>query len=78
MTLGTYLKQQREKHNFTQVELGREFHYTKGQFISNIERGCAMPPLRVLKRWAQIIDADACKVKRLFLNKYKEQLDKVL
>jgi transcriptional regulator with XRE-family HTH domain len=48
--IGCYLREQREKVGLTQIEVARNLgKYASSQFISNIERGIAFPPLKVLR-----------------------------
>jgi transcriptional regulator with XRE-family HTH domain len=46
--LGTYLKDVREDANLTQADVSHKLGYTSPQFISNIERGISVVPLKTL------------------------------
>lgn len=46
---GSYLLKMREKANLTQREVSLALGYSSAQFISNFERGIAMPPPKKLK-----------------------------
>lgn len=47
--VGEYLKELREEANLTQREVSVALGYSSAQFISNFERGIAIPPLKKLK-----------------------------
>ena len=44
--LGTYLKQVRETSGLTQHDVSAKLGYSSPQFISNIERGISVVPLK--------------------------------
>ncbi|NCN41508.1 helix-turn-helix domain-containing protein [bacterium] len=46
--LGKFLKAQRVKAGFTQGEVASRLGYSSPQFISNIERGLSVIPLKTL------------------------------
>ncbi len=48
--LGTYLKEVREQAAYTQADVSTKLGYTSPQFISNIERGISVIPLKTLAR----------------------------
>jgi transcriptional regulator with XRE-family HTH domain len=47
--LGDYLQKMRLEANLTQREVSQALGYSSAQFISNFERGIAVPPLKKLK-----------------------------
>lgn len=47
--VGAYLREARVKKNLTQREVADALGYSSMQFISNFERGIAVPPLKRLK-----------------------------
>jgi transcriptional regulator with XRE-family HTH domain len=47
--VGEYLRYLRTKAGLTQREVSLELGYSSAQFISNFERGIALPPLKKLK-----------------------------
>lgn len=46
---GEYLKEKRISADFTQKEVADRIGYSSAQYISNFERGIALPPLNKLK-----------------------------
>lgn len=46
--LGKFLRAERIKAGFTQGEIANKLGYTSPQFISNIERGLSVIPLKTL------------------------------
>lgn len=49
------LKKLREKQGITQSDLAAALGYTSPQFISNIERGIAMLPVRKYRKTAKLL-----------------------
>lgn len=47
--VGKHLKELREKSKMTQREVSDALGYSSAQFISNFERGIALPPLKKMK-----------------------------
>ena len=82
--VGEFLKSSREKAGFTQLALARELGYTSAQFISNWERGIAMPPMVNLPELTRILAVPPkqmlevlYKYQESFLALEKERLAKV-
>jgi transcriptional regulator with XRE-family HTH domain len=46
---GEYLKEKRVAADLTQKEVAEKIGYSSAQYISNFERGIALPPLSKLK-----------------------------
>ena len=53
------LKTLRMKAGLSQKEVASSLGYTTAQFISNIERGVAMPPIKDLPKLAKLYNTDA-------------------
>ena len=56
---GEYLKEKRVAADLTQKEVAEKIGYSSAQYISNFERGIALPPLSKLKmkprrRWSSV------------------------
>lgn len=47
--VGEYLQKARQKSGFSQRQVADTLGYSSAQFISNFERGIAVPPLKKLK-----------------------------
>jgi transcriptional regulator with XRE-family HTH domain len=57
--VGEYLRQKRIEADLTQLEVAKTLgNYASSQFISNIERGIAFPPLKVLKGMVDLYKID--------------------
>lgn len=54
--LGSYLQTMRIKAGLTQREVSLTLGYSSAQFISNFERGIAVPPLKKLKVLVKIYE----------------------
>lgn len=52
MTLN--LKKLRQKKGITQKEIAERFKWTSPQFVSNVERGLAMPANNILKPFGEM------------------------
>lgn len=53
--VGEFLKTARESAGLTQLALARELGYTSAQFVSNWERGVAMPPMNMLPELSKLL-----------------------
>lgn len=52
--MGDFLRQKRREKNLSQSEVSKNLGYHV-QYISNIERGIALPPLEKAKAYAKIL-----------------------
>ncbi len=52
--VGEYLKDLRTRAGLTQREVSIALGYSSAQFISNFERGIALPPLKKLKKMQEM------------------------
>jgi transcriptional regulator with XRE-family HTH domain len=52
--IGKYLQDKRLKANLTQYEVAKKLGYLTAQYISNIERGIALPPTKSLKKFISL------------------------
>jgi transcriptional regulator with XRE-family HTH domain len=55
ISIGEYIKERRIEKGLTQADLSKSLGYTSAQFISNIERETAQPPLKSLKTLMRIL-----------------------
>jgi transcriptional regulator with XRE-family HTH domain len=76
--LGEYLQKMRTRSGLTQREVSLELGYSSAQFISNFERGIAVPPLKKLKTLVRMYDMSAETVMGLILDAEREHLISVL
>lgn len=72
--LGGYLQKMRMKSGLTQREVSQTLGYSSAQFISNFERGIAVPPLKKLKVLMKMYDMPAETVMGLILDAEREIL----
>lgn len=75
---GIYLKECRLKSGLSQSDISSRLGYKSPQFVSNIERGIADPPPRVIKSWCKIIGASSLHVAGLLVSDYVADLEKRL
>ena len=55
---GAYLKREREGRHFTQKYVADHLGFRTPQLISNWERGIAVPPLKEIRKLAQLYGVD--------------------
>lgn len=67
-TVGEYLKDLRERASLTQREVSLALGYSSAQFISNFERGIALPPLNKMKILMEMYRGDVDRLIRLTID----------
>ena len=72
--LGTFLKDVREDANLTQADVSNKLGYTSPQFISNIERGISVAPLKTLARMVSLYKASPEVVVKIILESQRKLL----
>lgn len=72
--LGTYLKDVREQANLTQADVSAKLGYTSPQFISNIERGISVAPLKTLARMVSLYKVNPESVVKIILESQRKLL----
>ena len=72
--LGAFLRDMREGSEWTQLEVSRKLGYTSPQFISNIERGISVVPLKTLARMIQLYKCDTEEVVNIILESQRRLL----
>jgi transcriptional regulator with XRE-family HTH domain len=77
-TLGEYLQNMRLKANLTQREVSLALGYSSAQFISNFERGIAVPPLKKLKILVKMYNMPPDVVMEMILNAEREIMSSAL
>lgn len=68
INLGKLLKDARIAKGLSQRDVSQELGYTSPQFISNIERGLCMPPLKQLKIMVDMYKLDPSEVYELIVS----------
>ncbi len=72
--LGSFLKDVREQSNFTQADVSSKLGYTSPQFISNIERGISVVPLKTLARMVNLYKVNPESVVKIILESQRKLL----
>lgn len=72
--LGTYLKEVREQSAYTQADVSTKLGYTSPQFISNIERGISVIPLKTLARMVSLYKVNPENVVKIILESQRKLL----
>jgi transcriptional regulator with XRE-family HTH domain len=78
VTVGNYLAEARDKAGLTQREVSLALGYSSAQFISNFERGIAVPPLKKLKILMKLYDIRVDTVVEMILDAEREIMSSVL
>lgn len=72
--LGDFLKETRESSQMTQAEVSERLGYSSPQFISNIERGISVIPLKTLAKMVNLYRVNPETVVRIILDSQKKLL----
>lgn len=72
--LGTFLKDVREQSSMTQADVSSRLGYTSPQFISNIERGISVVPLKTLSRMVSLYKVNPESVVKIILESQRKLL----
>ena len=72
--LGQVLRGVREKSKLTQAQVSNKLGYTSPQFISNIERGISVVPLKTLSRMVNLYKMKPDSVVRIILDSQRKLL----
>lgn len=77
-TLGKYLQTCRISAGLTQEQVANALGYSSAQFISNVERDYANPPLAKIYKWVTLIRAHRRLVGEALIQKYAREVRKEL
>lgn len=72
--LGAFLKDVREQAELTQADVSQKLGYTSPQFISNIERGISVAPLKTLARMVGLYKINPESVVKIILESQRKLL----
>lgn len=72
--LGVFLKETRETKAMTQAAVSERLGYSSPQFISNIERGISVVPLKSLARMITLYKANPESVLKIIIESQKKLL----
>ena len=67
MHISDYIKLKRKRAKKTQEQLAEDLGYKTGQFISNWERGIAMPPARKIRELSEALNVKSAELVKLYL-----------
>ena len=76
--LGQYLKDTREHARLTQADVSTKLGYTSPQFISNIERGISVAPVKTLARMVSLYKVRPEPVVKIILDSQRKLLKEKL
>jgi transcriptional regulator with XRE-family HTH domain len=74
--IGRFLKEARIEAGLTQGHVAKSLAYSTAQFVSNWERGLALPPLDVLPRLAKLLSIPPREMIET-VHRYQDELLKV-
>lgn len=74
--LGKILRSAREAAEYTQQEVSKKLGYTSSQFVSNIERGMSVVPMKTLARMIALYKANPETVVKVIIEGQQEMLRK--
>lgn len=66
-SVGEFLREKRIAAGFTQRDVSLALGYSSAQFISNFERGIAVPPLNKLKTIVRMFKIDSSEIVELII-----------
>lgn len=72
--LGEYLKAARERADLSQMEVAEALGYTSPQFISNIERGTSVAPLKTLAKMISLYKQKPDQMLKIILDSQRKFL----
>ncbi len=76
--VGEFLREARERAGLTQREVSVSLGYSSAQFISNFERGIAVPPIKKLKLLQKAYRMDIDRLITLIIDSEREAMLEVL
>lgn len=72
--LGDFLRDTRESSRLTQADVSQKLGYSSPQFISNIERGISVIPLKTLAKMVSLYKVNPEIVVRIILDSQRKLL----
>ena len=73
--VGDFFRKERIRAGLTQADLARRLEYTTAQFVSNWERGVALPPLATLPKLARLLGVSPDVVIKVMIAYEEERFD---
>ncbi|MGE4130019.1 MAG: helix-turn-helix domain-containing protein [Bdellovibrionales bacterium] len=72
--LGVFLRDVRERSSLTQADVSGKLGYSSPQFISNIERGISVVPLKTLARMISLYRVNPESVVKIIMDSQRKLL----
>jgi len=76
--IGNFIREKRTKKGISQGDLGKRLGYGSAQFISNLERGLAPLPPKIMKDLTKYLDISEREMLSIMLKEHEVYLTKVL
>lgn len=76
--VGQYLQEMRHAAGLTQRQVSDALEYSSAQFISNFERGIAVPPLKKLRKLQRLYRLDVKELIAVTLEVERERMQSIL
>lgn len=74
MQLNELLRKRRIEKGMSQRDVSKVFGYTSAQYISNIERSLALPPVKYIKKISKLYGFKPGELENVFLKQKVEKL----
>ena len=76
--LGAFFKKRREELGLHQKDVAKILGYSSPQFISNMERGLSLPPIKKIKKLIKLYNLPPEEVLDLILNEQQKVLHQAI
>lgn len=76
--IGNFLREKRQQRELTQGEVAKPLGFLSAQFISNIERGLALPPLNCLRKMIELYDIEEDEIIDLLVEEERKYIRSVI
>lgn len=77
-TLGKYLKTKRAASGVSQATVAKSLGYSSPQFVSNVERGLCMYPLKKIPKLTKVLKLDKVELRELIVAAKVKEIDQAL
>lgn len=76
--IGQKLKDYRKSRGLTQLQVAKHMGWSTVQFVSNIERGLALPPKSKIKKFAKLYRVESKEIGRLYVDLFQYKMNKYI
>lgn len=76
--IGNKFQTMRMRRELTQAEVAKAMGWQTVQFVSNIERGLALPPKSKIKKFAKLYRVNPGEIGQLYVDLFESKLNKYL